>query len=307
MATQVMTVRGPIGADALGLTLPHEHLLIDLFRISRNRDHRFNDVQLMIEEAARFKACGGGTIVELSNHGLSPNPAGLRQISVVTGLHVVMGSGWYREPYYDHGYIGQRSTRDLADDLVRDVEAGIDGTGIRPGIIGEIGADLAWVSPAEERVFRAAARAHLRTGLAITTHALESPVGLQQLDILEDEGVDLRRVVVGHAATWPDPEYHEAIARRGAYVQFDTVRGLRQYETEQQVRLTLELIRRGYLEQLLLSQDNCIQPHLATFGGQGFTFVPTTFAALLREAGLSHEQVRTLLVENPRRMLTGER
>jgi predicted metal-dependent phosphotriesterase family hydrolase len=301
----VMTVRGPIDPDALGVTLPHEHLILDLFRITRIRDQRLNDVPLLIEEAARFKACGGSTIVELSNHGLSPDPAGLRRISEATGLHVVMGSGWYREPYYDHQYIGQRSTRDLAADLVRDIEQGILGTGIRPGIIGEIGADLSFVSPAEERVFRAAGRAHLKTGLAITTHALESPVGLQQLDILEDEGVDLRRVVIGHAATWPDPDYHEAIARRGAYVQFDTIRGLRPYETKQQVRLTLELIRRGYLEQTLLSQDNCFQSHLVAYGGNGFAFVPTTFASMLEEAGLSHQQVQTMLVENPRRVLSG--
>ena len=304
---RVMTVRGPIGGDELGVTLPHEHLLIDLFRISRNRDHRFKDESLMIEEAARFKEAGGGTIVELSNRGLSPNPLGLKRISEATGLHVVMGSGWYREPYYDHAYITQRSTRDLADNLVRDIEEGIDESGVRPGIIGEIGADLAWVSPAEERVFRAAARAHLSTGLAITTHAVESPVGLQQLDILEDEGVDLRRVVVGHAATWPFPDYHDAIARRGAYVQFDTVRGLNQYENELHVRLCLELIGRGFLDRLLLAQDNCFLSHLIAYGGKGYAFVPTTFVALLKEAGLSDEQVRTILVENPRRLLTDER
>jgi predicted metal-dependent phosphotriesterase family hydrolase len=180
---QVMTVRGPIDGDQLGLTLTHEHLLLDLFRVTRIRDQRFRDEPLMIEEAIRFKAAGGGTMVEVTNLGLGRDPAGLRRISEATDLHIVMGSGWYREPFYDHQYIGRRTTRDLADDFVRDIEVG-DESGIRPGIIGEIGADLAWVSPIEERVLRAAARAHLRTGLTITTHAIESPVGLQQLDIL---------------------------------------------------------------------------------------------------------------------------
>ena len=303
----VMTVRGPVGGDALGMTLPHEHLLIDLFRISRNRDHRFNDEALMIQEASDFTACGGRTIVELSNHGLSRNAAGLRRIAEATGLNVIMGAGWYREPYYDHGHIAEISTRELAAEFIQEIEEGEPGTGIRPGIIGEIGADQYYVSPAEERVFRAAARAHLKTGLAITTHAVESPVGLQQLDILEEEGADLRRVVVGHAATWPDPDYHEAIARRGTYVQFDTVRGLRRYDDEQQVRLTQEMIRRGYLAQLLLSHDNCYQSHLKVSGGNGYDYIPTRFVPLLKEAGLSDEQIRTLLVENPRRVLAGER
>lgn len=302
---RVMTVLGPVEPDQLGMTLPHEHLLLDLFRVTRNRDQRLNDEPLMIEEVLRFKEAGGRTIVELTNHGLGRDPAGLRRIAEATGLNIVMGSGWYREPYYDHQYIAQRSTRDLAADFVRESEAGEPESGLRPGIIGEIGADLSYVSPAEERVFRAAARAQLKTGLALTTHALESPVGLQQLDILEEEGADLRRVVVGHCATWPFPDYHEAIARRGAYVQFDTLRGLRRYEVEQQLRLCLEFIRRGGLEQLLLSHDCCFQSHLAAYDGNGFAYIPTRFVPLLREAGLSDEQVQTLLVENPRRMLAG--
>jgi phosphotriesterase-related protein len=303
----VITVLGPISPERLGLTLPHEHLFLDLFRITRIRDQRLNDEPLMIDEVNRFKACGGGTIVELSNHGLDPNPAALRRVSEATGVNIVRGCGWYREPYYDHRYIAERPTRDLAADFILEIEQGDPASGVRPGIIGEIGADLSYVSPAEEKVHRAAARAHVRTGLAITTHSLESPVGLQQLDLFEEEGADLRRVVVGHAATWPHPDYHEAIARRGAYVQFDTVRGLRRYDTDQQTRLTLEFIRRGYLEQLLLSHDCCFQSHLVAYEGNGFAYIPTQFVPRLKEAGLSTEQIRMLLVENPRRVLSGER
>ena len=303
----VMTVRGPIPPADLGLTLPHEHIFLNLFRITRLRDQRFNDEQLMIDEVRRFKEAGGGTIVELRNHGLEPNPAALRRVSEATGVNIVMGCGWYREPYYDHAYIARRTTRDLTADFVQEIEQGEPTSGVRPGIIGEIGADLDYVSPPEEKVHRAAARAHVKTGLAITTHSLESPVGLDQLDIFEEEGADLRRVVVGHAATWPDPDYHEALARRGAYVQFDTVRGLRRYDTDQQLRLTLEFIRRGYLEHLLLAHDCCFQGHLAAFDGNGYTFIPTRFASLLKEAGVADEQIQMLLVENPRRLLSGER
>ncbi|HEV8307949.1 MAG TPA: phosphotriesterase-related protein [Methylomirabilota bacterium] len=303
----VMTVRGPIGGDALGLTLPHEHLFLDLFRITRVRDALLNDEVLMTQEAARFKACGGSTIVEVTNHGLRRNAAAMRRVAEATSLHVVMGSGWYREPYYDHDYIARRTTADLAADIVREIEEGEPETGIRPGIIGEIGADWSWVSPAEERVHRAAARAHRRTGLAITLHALESPVGLQQLDILQEEGADLRRVIVGHSDTWPDPDYHEAIARRGACVQFDTIRGLHPYEVEKHLRLVREVVRRGHLSQLLLSHDNCFRSHLVGYGGNGFAYIPTRFVSLLKDAGLSDEQLHVLLVENPRRLLTGER
>ncbi len=303
----VMTVRGPIAGNQLGPTLPHEHLFLDLFRITRVKDGLLNDETLIAGEAARFKASGGGTIVEVTSHGLERNAAGMRRVSEATGLHVVMGAGWYREPYYDHDYIGRRTTADLAADFVAEIETGEPGTGIRPGIIGEIGADWSWVSPAEERVHRASARAHRKTGLAITLPALESPVGLQQLDILKEEGADLRRVIVGHSDTWPDSDYHEAAARQGAYVQFDTIRGLHPYEVDKQIRLTLELIRRGHLERLLLSHDNCMRSHLTGYGGHGYAYIPTTFVPLLRKAGLSEEQLHLILVENPRRVLTGEK
>jgi phosphotriesterase-related protein len=302
----VMTVRGPVAGDALGLTLPHEHLFLDLFRITRVRDGLLNDETLAIQEAARFKAAGGSTLVEVTNHGLRRNPAALRRVAEATGLHVVMGSGWYREPYYDHDYIARRTTVDLAADFVAEIEKGDPGTGIRPGIIGEIGADWGWVSPAEERVTRAAARAHRKTGLAVTLHALESPVGLQQLALLKEEGADPRRVIVGHSDTWPDPEYHDAIARQGAYVQFDTIRGLHPYEVEKALRLVMEFLRRGHLRQLLLSHDNCFKSHLVGYGGNGYAYIPTRFVPLLEESGLGTEQIQTILVENPRRVLTGE-
>jgi phosphotriesterase-related protein len=271
------------------------------------RDGLLNDETLAIQEAARFKAAGGATLVDVTNHGLKRNAPALRRVAEATGLHVVMGSGWYREPYYDHDYIARRTTADLAADFVQEIEKGEPETGIRPGIIGEIGADWGWVSPAEERVTRAAARAHRTTGLAITLHALESPVGLDQLAILREEGADPRRVIVGHSDTWPHPDYHEACARQGAYVQFDTIRGLHPYEVEKQLRLVKEFLRRGFLRQLLLSHDNCFKSHLVGYGGHGYAYIPTRFVPLLREAGLAEEQVQTILVENPRRALSGDR
>src|SRR5437870_9915656 len=97
---EIMTVRGPIGADALGLTLPHEHLFLDLFRVTRVRDGLLNDETLAVQEAARFKAAGGGTLIEVTNHGLGRNAAGLRRGADATGLPVGMGAGRDREPYH---------------------------------------------------------------------------------------------------------------------------------------------------------------------------------------------------------------
>jgi predicted metal-dependent phosphotriesterase family hydrolase len=303
---EVMTVLGPIPAAQLGVTLPHEHLLVDFFRVSMNGDGILDDVPLAIDEVAQFKANGGRTIVEVTSGGLGRQPADLKRISEATGVHIVMGSGWYKERFFGPE-VYETPTHLLADMIVRDLTEGVDGTGIRAGIIGEVGSMGSYIAPSEERVMRAAARAHRRTGVAIMTHAIRSPVGLDQLDILAEEGADLRRIIIGHCDSYPEPDYHEAIARRGAFVEFDRVQGKHEWETAKRAALVLSLVEKGYIEHVLLAQDICEKSSLRAYGGQGYSFVITHFAARLRAAGLSDAQLHTILVENPRAALSGSR
>jgi phosphotriesterase-related protein len=173
-------------------------------------------------------------------------------------------------------------------------------------VIGEVGSDRGHLSALEERSFRAAARAHRRTGLTVSTHAARWPVGIPQLDLLAEEGVDPRRVVVGHCDMVPDPDYHLAVARRGAFVSFDTVQGESDYDTGRRLAWLRSLAEHGFLDRVLLSQDVCLRTDYAAMGGPGYAYVPTTFATLLRENGFSDSDVHGLLVDNPRRALTGE-
>src|SRR5262249_17524650 len=157
-------------------------------------------------------AAGGRGLVDLTLDGVGRDPAWLQGIARASGLHVIMGCGWYRDAYYPpEARINRRSVEDLADELVREATDGVGEAAVRPGIIGGIGTDKPWVSPAEERVHRAAARASRRTGLAVTTHGVLSPVGLDQLRILEDAGADPTRVVIGHADSWPHLDHYLAI------------------------------------------------------------------------------------------------
>jgi len=304
--TEVATVLGPVPAEKLGVTLTHEHLILDLSRVTRDANGVLNEVPLAIQELGYFSRAGGATVVEVTNRGLGRDPCALAEIARATGLNVVMGTGWYREPFYDRS-INERTTNAIADEIVRDLMVGVDDTGIRAGIIGEIGADLHYVSPAEERVLRAAARAHQQTGVTITTHGVRSPVGLAQLDIVEDEGVDLRRVVIGHCDFYPHPEYHLAVARRGAFVQFDSIgRGFFEWDLNQRLDWVLRLVEQGFVQRILLSHDVCMKSHLRAYGGQGYDYVLTGFVPRLRQAGVSDEQIHTLTVDNPRSALTGE-
>jgi phosphotriesterase-related protein len=307
----VQTVRGPIGPGGLGFTLPHEHTAISLWHIANRWDYweLRGDEPVIIDELRRFAAAGGSGLVDLTLPGVGRDPAWLVGLSEATGLHIVMGAGWYREAYYPaEALVDRRSVDDLGDEIVRDATDGVDGSGVRAGIIGEIGTDKPWLSAQEERVHRAAARAARRTGLAITTHAVQSRVGLDQLTVFEAEGADLSRVVIGHADSYPDVAYHLAIVERGASVEFDFL-GMSFTPRERHgegriVESICDLLARGHVERILLSQDVCHDSQLTRYGGNGYTYLVDTFLPRLREAGVSDDEIRTITVDNPRRLLT---
>lgn len=304
MTNTVMTVRGPIPSDQLGFTLMHEHLFINLLREFR-QDGLLNDNELMVEEALSFRRAGGATIVECTSGGLQRRPEQLRSVAEATGLNIVMGCGYYRDPYLDRDWFDANSVDQIADHIVADLEVGADGTDIRAGVIGEVGADKWYISAAEERSFRAAARAHLKTGITITTHSARWPIGLAQLEVLEAEGVDPRRVIIGHCDTVPDISYQEAIAKKGCYVQFDTVKGNTEYDTRSRVRFIRNLMEKGYSRQILISQDICRRTHLKISGGCGFDYIATKFLPELRKAGFNDRDIDQITIDNPRRALTG--
>ncbi len=308
---RVQTVRGPIDPASLGVTLPHEHTAISLWHIANRWDYweLRRDEPVITEELGKFAAAGGSAIVDLTLPGVGRDPAWLVRVAESTGLHIVMGTGWYREAYYPaEALIDRRSVDDLADEIVRDATDGVAASGVRAGIIGEIGTDKPWLSGQEERVHRAAARASRRTGLAITTHAVQSVVGLDQLTVFEAEGADLTRVVIGHADSFPDAAYHRAIVERGASVEFDflgmSFTPLERHGEGRIVDSLCDLLARGHVERIFLSQDVCHDSQLTRYGGNGYTYLADSFLPRLRAAGVSDDEIRTITVDNPRRLLT---
>jgi len=306
----VQTVLGPIEPAALGFTLPHEHTQIALWHIVGRWDYwqLTRDEPVILAELARFRDAGGSGLVDVTLPGVGRDPAWLRGLAEASGLHIVMGCGWYRTAYYPaETRIDRRSVDDLADELVAEFEDGVGESGVRPGIIGEIGTDKPWLTPAEERVHRAVARAARRTGLAITTHAVLSDVGLAQLRIFEEEGADPGRVVIGHADSYQVLEHYLAIVQRGANVEFDFI-GMpwpRERQSEPRtIELVCELLARGHIDRILLSQDVCNDDQLERYGGNGYTYLTDAFLPRLLAAGVSDAEIETMTVANPRRLLT---
>lgn len=307
----VQTVRGPIAPEALGVTLPHEHTQIRLWQIPGRWDYweLTADEELVVPELVAFREAGGSCLVDVTLPGVGRDPAWLVRMAERSGLHLVMGAGWYRGAYYPiEARIDRRAVDDLADELVREVEVGVGETGVRPGILGEIGTDKPWLSALEERVHRAVGRAARRTGLAITTHAVMSPVGLDQLTVFEAEGVDPGRVVIGHADSYPILEHHLEIIRRGASLEFDflgmSFTPMERHGEPRVIRLLLALLERGHADRILLSQDVCHNEQLTAYGGNGYVYLARTFLPRLLAAGVDEATIRQLTVENPRRILT---
>jgi predicted metal-dependent phosphotriesterase family hydrolase len=304
---QILTVLGPIEPNDLGITLSHEHLLCDLWSFTQSYSFVVDDEALAIEEAHRFRAAGGGAICDPTNIGLGRNPNALRRISEQAGIHIVMGCGWYRERVYPQ-YIHEEGPDQLADRLVHELVEGVEKSGIRPGFIGEIGTERFHITPVEERVFRAAARAHRRIGAPIMTHTTHfGELALEQLDLLEEEGVSPARVIVSHLAVRPGLRGVLPIAERGAWLGIDNLGFVAGYAPlEVRADNVVALWDAGYGDRILLSSDICTTDQLAFYGGPGYTNVVDRFLPLLLKRGLTPDDVAAMTVKNPSRAFAYE-
>jgi phosphotriesterase-related protein len=142
--------------------------------------------------------------------------------------------------------------------------------------------------------------------VTVTLHATRAPLGLEQLDILREEGVDPRRVVVGHAQSYPSFEYHSEIARRGAFISFDRMGATNPYDHQKTMRMVKDILDAGLAANLVLSHDVCYRSDLVTYGGHGYAYISTQLPSALRELAVSEDLFHQLMVDNPRRALTGE-
>lgn len=326
MKATIQTALGAIPTDQLGPTSSHEHLFLNMMR-ERRGDGLLVDEALMCNELEVFASQGGGTIFDLTTAELtvgsaaessanftaatsgqtrSPeNVAAIQRVSERTGVNVVLGAGRYRDPYLDRAFVDRSSVADLAHEIVRDLEEGIPGTTARAGLIGEIGADKWYVSATEERSFRAAARAHLRTGAPIYTHAARWKVALAQIELLTEEGVNPGSIAIGHVDTVPDAGFCLELARRGVYVGIDTINSSTPHEVSFRVAQVVALHRAGYGDRVLLGHDVCLVSQLRAFGGNGFGFLLDGFRAALRQHGVTDGEYQLMVEDNPARFIVG--
>lgn len=307
----VRTVNGPLSPAAVsGPVLAHEHLVLDLdlagdgaavLEAGRHGDQVTGELSVLREE---FEL---SLVIELTCRGMGRNPRALARIARDSGVPTVAATGWYYEPFHTPELDGA-SVEQLTETLVAEAAEGgpgLDGTGILPGVLGEVGSHGDVPSAPEARALRAAARAAVATGLSVATHAQLGRGGLAQLDLLTGEGLDPGRVSVGHQDLLDDPGVHCELAASGAYVAFDTV-GKESYQSDEvRLRLLLELLEAGHADRALLSCDISRHGYLRTEGGQGYGHLFRSFLPRVREAGVDDDLIDLMTRRNPLRFLTG--
>jgi phosphotriesterase-related protein len=279
------------------------------------------DEQMAIEELTRFKLHGGSTVVDVTNQGIGRDPLALTRISRATGLHIIMGSGYYVERAVPGGI--SLAEGNIAETIVREISVGVENTGIRAGLIGEIGI-MGWpMQESEKKSLRAAARAQKETGAPVNIHPGNSPNSpLEVIDVLDKAGADVSRVIMSHVErALPLHQDRVALARTGCYLEWDTFsmegwyprRMVLSEDTQkntdmpndsQRVDQIMELIAEGFLTQILISHDHCIKHRLCRFGGPGYAHILQNVVPLLmRKRDMPEEHINALLMENPKRVM----
>ena len=306
MTKTIQTIKGPVATNSLGLILPHEHLFTELRgpHIPEYAQAEAADVLRVVGPyLAEAAAAGATALVECSTVGVGRNLNILRSLADATSIHIVAPTGVYREAFIPAS-LREVSEDFLADLWTKELTEGIEGTSIRAGFI-KLAMSDDGPTPLEIRNLKAAVKASQRTGAVIGSHTIGGSVAKKEMDILEEAGLDLHRFIWIHAQTEPDVSVLKEAARRGAYVELDSVGAPHQSQPEL-LDVAVALIRAGYLDQLLLSHDaGWYSPGRADGmpdgGYRGYTALMKDFLPALSARSISDDQIRQITVHNPAR------
>jgi phosphotriesterase-related protein len=318
--TSVNTVGGTIESSQLGATLMHEHVFVlspEIEKTAAEWDEEAAQATA-VQRLQELADSGVDTIVDLTVIGLGRFIPRIQAVADrVPDLHIVVATGVYTYndvPMYFH-FQGPGTilggAEPMTDLFIREIQDGIGESGVRAGIL-KCATDNPGITPGVERVLRAVAAAHRATGTPITTHTPTPPQpwGLEQQRIFREEGVDLSQVVIGHSGGTLDTEYHEALLANGSYLGFDHF-GIGTFTVAERVESVKVLCDRGHADRIVLSHDamchvDWFPPYVpAAWKDWRWTHIPQDVLPEMRRAGISEDDITTMMVDNPRRILEG--
>lgn len=319
--TTIQTVTGPCRPEELGITLMHEHLLIGWPGWASDTAapvwDRAEAKRLCVDRMQELKALGVTALLDPCPIDLGRDVEFAAEVSQASGVKVICATGLYKEeagaaPYYKFRGAFTDVVAEMTETFVRELTEGIGGTGIRAGVI-KVATGPHQVTEYEKTVLTAAARAHRATGAPITTHTDEGTMGREQVALLLGEGVDPARIVVGHSCGSADLRYHTDLLDRGVTLGFDRF-GLELLHPDRlRLAALIGLLGIGCERQIVLSHDTVwcwrgrplplpvetLAPHWDP------RHVLLRIVPALREAGVSQAKIDAILIDNPRRYLTG--
>ena len=328
----ITTVLGEIKESEIGVALSHEHILIDMRHcvdIPKNPPEYFYDklecenraevlcdpyaildnalldnIDDAVVEIEYFKKFGGQTIVDCTPDEIGRNPLAMKKISERTGVNIVLGCGhYYHKAHAD--YVKTATVDELADEMRHDILVGIGESGIKAGIIGEIGTS-ATITDDEKKVLNAAGIVACETGKAVHVHTdLYTENGYEVVEILTKNGMNPEKICIDHVDVLLRPDYIRSLLSLGVYVEFDNFgkeffvsKDNRFVYDAERIQLLRTLIDEGYEKQILICNDICLKTMWKKYGGAGYAHILRAVKYMAKESGIDDKIYMSLVSEN---------
>ncbi len=306
MEGKIRTILGDIKPEELGYTMAHEHILDDpSVGGFMDEDHRLNDYDKAKEMLQIYKGIGGKGIAEASTKHWGRNTAGMISLAKETGINIVCCTGYLCENQVNMDeWVGNKTIDELEEEMIKEVTEGMDGTNAKAGWI-KGGTSYDYISKREEKILRAAARASIKTGAPVHTHTSTGTMGLEQIAIMSEEGLDLSHFCLAHVDRNPDYWYHKKMLEKGVYLIYDGPGKAKYYTDEVRVELLKKLVKDGYEDRIMFSNDMGKRSHHLVYGkGPGLVYIKEKWLPRLLDEGFTEEQIRKFMVDNPARFYT---
>lgn len=333
----IQTVRGALDKKELAVTLPHEHILINMTNcvdVTGNEPKIFNEKilnsnryavfsnpyaildnasieseEVAINELKLYKNFGGNSIVDCTPDEIGRNPEKLKRISEISGINIVMGCGHYYHKTHSQK-TKNSSIKDFVEEMRKDLTIGACGTDIKAGLIGEVGTS-ATISDSERKVVHAAGIVSGELDKAVHVHTdLYTENGYEIVKILTSEGAKTNRICIDHIDVLIRPEYIYGLLDLGVYIEFDNfgkefyVGKERRFAYDlERVKMLKEIIKKGYENQVLITNDICLKTMLTTYGGNGYAHILSTVKYMLFEEGVSEKIYDKIMTDNVAKFL----
>jgi phosphotriesterase-related protein len=277
-----------------GITYAHEHVTIDLSGVKKDVDACMDCQQATIDEFCYLRSLGVANIIDVTNRGMGRNILYTRTVAEQSGVNIISSTGYYKEPFLPQE-VYDLNEQKLAKILIKEIQEGIDGTNVKAEVIGEVGTSQFKIEPMERKVLGAAARAHQETGKPIITHTTLGQLGLEQITVFREYGVDLGKVIIGHVDLSGDAEYVLRLLDAGASVAFDTVGKVNYMSEERRLAMLTAICEQGYADKVVLSMDLTRRSHLKSHNGIGYAYLLETFIPFIRDHGINECDITTML------------